>query len=251
MKIARFLIEDRPQHTVVEKDGVRIINNSIFEDNLDLSKDLIKIDELRVLAPVVPSKIVCAGLNYKDHALELNMGIPSEPTLFLKPPSSVIAAYENIVYPDSVTRLDYEAELAIIIKKKAKDVSVKEAGNYILGFTCLNDITARDLQEKDIQWTRAKSFDTFCPLGPYIVSGIDPSNLKIELKVNDLIRQSSSTKNMIFSIDYLLSFVSKVMTLLPGDVITTGTPKGVGELSKGDRVEVDIEGIGTLKNQVI
>ena len=251
MKIARLLIEGRPQHVVVEANGVRIINNSIFEDDLDISKDLIDIDGLKVLAPVSPSKIVCVGLNYQDHAKELNMQIPDEPTLFLKPPSSVIAPYENIVYPDSVTRLDYEAELAIIIKKKAKDISVQEAGNYILGLTCLNDVTARDLQNKDIQWTRAKSFDTFCPIGPYIVSGVDPSNLKIELKVNDSIKQSSSTKNLIFSIDYIISFISNVMTLFPGDIIATGTPEGVGPLSKGDAVAVDIESIGTLKNKVI
>jgi len=230
---------------------VRIINSSIFDNDLEVSKDIIKIDGLRVLAPVLPTKIVCVGLNYQDHALELNMQIPLEPTLFLKPPSSVIGPYENIVYPDSVTRLDYEAELAIIIKKKAKDVAVKEVSDYILGFTCLNDVTARDLQKKDIQWARAKSFDTFCPIGPYIVSGVDPSNLKIELKVNNIIKQSSTTKNMIFATDYLVSFITHVMTLLPGDIIATGTPKGVGPLSKGDRVEVDIEGIGALENKVI
>ena len=195
-----------------------------------------------------PSKIILAGLNYRDHARELKMKIPRQPVIFLKPPTTLIGHKANIIYPKGVRRLDYEAELALIIKTKARNVSVKEAKKYILGFTCLNDVTARDLQKKDGQWTRAKSFDTFCPLGPRIKSGLDVSDLRIQAYLNGKIKQNSSTRHFIFSPEYLVSFVSKVMTLLPGDIISTGTPAGVGPMKRGDKIEVSIEGIGSLIN---
>lgn len=198
-----------------------------------------------------PSKIVCAGLNYIDHAKELNMKIPDEPIIFLKPSSSVIFSNEKIKYPRMSKRVDYEAELAVVIGKKCKNVSDKNAKKYILGYACLNDVTSRDLQKKDGQWTRAKSFDTFCPLGPHIVSGINPDNLKIELYLNGELKQSSNTKNLIFKIPELVSFISKIMTLEKYDVIATGTPVGVGPVKIGDKIEVKIEKIGTLTNYVV
>ncbi|MBI5573140.1 MAG: fumarylacetoacetate hydrolase family protein [Elusimicrobia bacterium] len=198
-----------------------------------------------------PSKIVAVGLNYIDHAKELNMRIPDEPVIFLKPPSSVIFNNEKIKYPKMSKQVDYEAELAVVIGKKCKNVSEENSKKYILGYACLNDVTARDLQKKDRQWTRAKSFDTFCPVGPHIVSGINPDQLKIELFLNGKLKQSSNTKNLIFKIGKLVSFISKIMTLEKYDVIATGTPVGVGPVKIGDKIEVKIEKIGTLKNYVV
>ncbi|WP_456472186.1 fumarylacetoacetate hydrolase family protein [Methanocaldococcus sp.] len=200
---------------------------------------------------IKPTKIVCVGLNYIDHAKELNMEIPDEPVIFLKPTSAIIYNEDYIVLPKASKRVDYEVELAYIIKKKAKNVKKEEAEDYILGYTILNDVTARDLQKKDGQWTRAKSFDTFCPIGPRVVKDIDPMNLKIECRVNNEVRQRSNTKNMIFDVYELLEFISSIMTLYPGDIISTGTPPGVGELKDGDIVECEVENIGVLKNYVV
>jgi len=197
-----------------------------------------------------PSKIIAIGLNYHDHAKELNMPIPDHPIMFLKPPTTVIQSGQEIIYPPQSNNVHYEGELAIVIKDKIKNVSKEEASKHIKGYTCANDVTARDLQNIDGQWTRAKSFDTFCPLGPGIARDIDPLNLKVQTRVNGQVKQSSNTKNMIFNVFELVSFVSSVMTLLPGDVIITGTPPGVGPLKVGDTVEIDIEGIGILKNSV-
>jgi 2-keto-4-pentenoate hydratase/2-oxohepta-3-ene-1,7-dioic acid hydratase in catechol pathway len=178
------------------------------------------------------------------------MPIPSEPIIFLKPPTAALSHKGKIVYPPGVKRLDYEAELAFVIKKKAKNIPQKDVSKYILGYTCLNDVTARDLQKKDVQWTRAKSFDSFCPVGPWIETDLNPDNLKITCCLNRALKQRSSTSNFIFSVPYLVSFISKVMTLCPGDIISTGTPPGVGPMQKGDRVAVEIEGIGCLENIV-
>ncbi|MBP1747494.1 MAG: 5-carboxymethyl-2-hydroxymuconate Delta-isomerase [Deltaproteobacteria bacterium] len=197
-----------------------------------------------------PSKVVAIGLNYRDHAKELNMDLPEYPLIFLKPSTSVIEHGDDIVFPAQTEELHYEGELGIVISQRAKDVPVSEADMYIEGFTCANDVTARDLQRMDGQWTRAKSFDTFCPLGPRIVKDRDPGALRITTRVNGQIRQQSTTANMIFNVYELVSFVSGVMTLLPGDVIITGTPPGVGPLNPGDTVEIDIENIGILKNKV-
>ena len=197
-----------------------------------------------------PSKIVCAGLNYLDHAKEMNMDIPKEPIIFLKAPSSVINDNEFIVYPEQTKELHYEAELAIIIKDKIRNIAESEASSHILGYTCANDVTARDLQRADGQWGRAKSFDTFCPVGPIIVSDIDPNDLEIKALLNGKVVQKSRTSQMIFKPAYLVSFISRIMTLLPGDIILTGTPPGIGPMQKGDRVVVEIEGIGALTNTV-
>ena len=197
-----------------------------------------------------PTKIVCVGLNYRDHAKEMNAPLPKEPVLFLKPLTTLIGPEEDIIYPEMSDRVDYEAELAIIIKDKIKNIEETEAMGHIEGFTCLNDVTARDLQKKDGQWTRAKSFDTFCPVGPKIVKGIDPNNVKIQSFLNGELKQDSSTSNFIFKVEKLVSFISKVMTLMPGDIIATGTPAGIGPMKKKDRIEVKIEGIGSLVNYV-
>jgi len=196
-----------------------------------------------------PSKIVCVGLNYIDHAKELNMELPKEPIIFLKPTSAIIYNNDTIIIPPQSNRVDYEVELAIVIGKKCKNIKKKDALNYIRGYTILNDITARDIQERDGQWTRAKSFDTFCPIGPKIVKeDICPNNLNIQLKVNGEIKQKSNTNNMIFTIEEIVEFVSSIMALYPDDIISTGTPPNVGKLNKGDIVEAEIEGIGTLRN---
>jgi 2-keto-4-pentenoate hydratase/2-oxohepta-3-ene-1,7-dioic acid hydratase in catechol pathway len=197
-----------------------------------------------------PTKIICVGLNYIDHAKELNMEIPKEPIIFLKPTSGIIYNNDTIVRPKISKRVDYEVELAIVIGKECKNVKKEDAMEHIKGYTILNDVTARDLQEKDGQWTRAKSFDTFCPIGPKIVSDLDPHDLDIQLRLNGEVKQKSNTKNMIFKVDELVEFVSSIMTLYPGDIISTGTPPGVGQLEKGDIVEAEIEGIGILKNYV-
>ena len=197
-----------------------------------------------------PTKIVAIGLNYHDHAKELNMAIPELPLLFMKPSTSVIGHEESIIYPALTEELHYEGELAIVIGKKARHVSKDDAPQYVAGYTCANDVTARDLQRLDGQWTRSKSFDTFCPLGPVIARDIDPTGLTIVTRVNGITKQLSNTNMMIFNVFDLITYISSIMTLLPGDVIVTGTPPGVGPLVHGDTVEVEIEGIGILKNYV-
>jgi len=199
----------------------------------------------------VPSKIVCVGLNYRAHAEEMALPIPEEPALFFKPLTALCGPDDPIVYPALSSRVDYEAELAIVIRKRCRQVPVERAREYILGYTCLNDVTARDIQMRDRLPSRAKAFDTFCPVGPCIASGIDPNAVEIETWVNGERRQAGSSKAFIFPVEDLVARTSAVMTLLPGDLISTGTPAGVGPLVPGDRVEVRIEGIGSLKNPVI
>lgn len=240
MKIGRFLYKEKEFFGIVKE-------NEVFDvaalDSYDLK-------DLKILTPTTPTKIVAVGLNYKDHAKELNMPIPDEPLIFLKPPSSALAHKEYIVYPPSSKRVDYEGELAIVIKKTAKNVSYKEAKNYILGYTIANDVTARDLQKKDVQFTRSKSFDTFTPFGPFIETDIDPSNITIKTYLNNELKQEGNTKEFIFDSFYLVSFISNIMTLHRGDIILTGTPKGVGPMQKGDEVKIEIENIGELINYV-
>ena len=206
--------------------------------------------EIRLLPPVQPTKVVAIGLNYRDHAEEVGLPIPEEPLLFLKPPSSVIGPGDTIVMPPQSRRVDYEAELAIAIGKTASKVTARDSRDYILGYTCLNDVTARDLQGKDGQWTRAKGFDTFCPIGPWVETEIDTLDLKIELYLNEERKQESRTSMLIFNPYLLVEFISGVMTLFPGDVIATGTTSGIGPMKSGDTVEVRIEGIGSLTNRV-
>jgi 2-keto-4-pentenoate hydratase/2-oxohepta-3-ene-1,7-dioic acid hydratase in catechol pathway len=206
-------------------------------------------EDVTVLAPTCPSKIVCVGLNYIDHALELKELVPAKPVLFLKPSTSVIGPGENIVYPISSERVDYEGELGVVIGQRCKNVVNPE--QVILGYTCFNDVTARDLQKEDGQWTRAKSFDSFAPVGPFVSTNLDPRNVAIKTRVNGRLKQSSNTRDLIFDVDYLIKFISRIMTLEAGDIIATGTPRGVGQLRAGDVVEVEIPGVGTLSNEVI
>ena len=199
---------------------------------------------------VAPSKIVCVGRNYAEHAKELGNEAPSEPILFLKPPSAVLAPGGTIIRPPQSQRVDFEGELAIVISRRARSIPRSQWRDVVLGFTCANDVTARDLQKKDVQFTRGKSFDTFCPIGPEIETDLDPSALSLVTRVNGEVKQNGNTRDMIFKPDFLIEFITSVMTLCPGDVILTGTPSGVGPLSAGDDVEVEIEGIGTLRNHV-
>ncbi len=249
-KYARFSIDSNlPLYGLVENDVIGKIDGDIFS-SFKITKKKYSIKNVKILSPCLPGKIVAVGLNYIDHAKELGMKIPAEPVLFMKPSTSVIGPDDNIIYPKMSRRVDYEAELAVIIKDKTKNIQPEEAHTHIFGYTCLNDVTARDLQKKDGQWTRAKSFDTFCPIGPYIVTDINPDNLKIALFLNGQLKQSSSTSNLIFNVQKLVSFISKVMTLFPGDIIATGTPSGIGPLKCEDKVEVVIEKVGRLRNFV-
>ena len=250
MKIVRYQDGTVIKWGVIEEKMVREMEGDPFE-HFHLSSRTKKMEEVRLLTPCLPSKIVALGLNYRDHAEEVKMELPKEPLIFLKPSTTVIGSGEAIVYPKMSKRVDYEAELAVVIKKKAKAVPEENAAEYILGYTCLNDVTARDLQPKDGQWTKSKGFDTFAPIGPWIVTDIDPHHLDISSYLNGERRQHSNTKNLIFGPQQLVSFISRVMTLLPGDVIATGTPSGIGPMAIGDRVDVVIEGIGTLSNAVI
>jgi 2-keto-4-pentenoate hydratase/2-oxohepta-3-ene-1,7-dioic acid hydratase in catechol pathway len=210
---------------------------------------IIRLADAHLLAPVTPTKVVCVGLNYSPHIAELDHAVPSEPVIFIKPSTSVIGPDQPIVIPPDVGRVDYEAELGVVIGRRTHRVSPELARDCVLGVTCGNDVTARDLQSTDGQWTRAKGFDTFCPLGPWI-SSIDPSDLELECLVNGEVRQHARTSEMLFDPYELVSFVSSVMTLVPGDVVLTGTPGGIGPLHPGDVVEVRIEGVGSLANPV-
>lgn len=247
MKIGRAITGDgvTVNFCITEDITPRIFENESGKTGKEIS---IK----KILPPVMPSKVVCVGLNYRDHAKELGFDLPEEPLIFLKPSTSVIGHLDNILYPVQSERVDYEAELAVVISRPCSKVNPEEAASYILGYTCLNDVTARDLQIKDGQWTRAKSFDTFCPIGPYIETEIcDPDNLDIKLFLNGETRQASNTSNLIFPVNELISRISHIMTLNEGDIIATGTPSGIGPMNRGDRVCVEIEGIGVLENMLI
>ena len=209
------------------------------------------LSKVKLLAPCQPCKIIALGLNYLEHIKEMKMSMPLQPLIFLKSPSALVGPGDNIVSPSASQRVDYEAELAVVIKKKARNVSTRRAPEYILGYTCFNDVTARDLQKLDGQWARAKSFDTFAPLGPWIVDSIDPNKLKIETLLNGKVKQRSTTNDLIFKIDEIISFISGIMTLMPGDIIATGTPPRVGPMLPGDKVEIRIQKIGSLINKVV
>lgn len=249
MKFARIDHNGQIFYGIVEGNAVRAIEGDIFGEWRPTSK-IYSMDMVRILPPCVPSKIIGIGLNYRDHAEEMGVPLPEEPIIFIKPSTSVIGHEDTIILPSISQRVDYEAELAAVIGRRARKVSVEKANEYILGYTCFNDITARDLQKKDVQFTRSKSFDTFSSFGPWIVKDINAMDLRIETRVNNEIKQSSRTSYLHRNVYELVSFVSHVMTLLPGDMIATGTPSGVGPLKDGDIVEVIIEGIGVLRNYV-
>lgn len=248
MKIARLRLPEGVFFASLKEDGYHLILGNIFTEWGELSEPYR--GEYTLLPPVDPSKVVCLGANYKKHAEELHLDVLPEPTVFLKPPSSVIASGEDILYPASATRVDYEAELAVIIGRRAKNVSEKDALSFVLGYTAANDVTERDMQKRDGQWTRAKSFDTFCPLGAFIETDLDPESAQVVGKKNGVIVQNGNTRDLINSVRRAISFISGVMTLEPGDVILTGTPEGIGELKLGDLFEVEINGTLMLSNSV-
>lgn len=233
--------------------GDRVFNGDVDDDRIVSDGVSYELEEVKLLPPSVPTKVVCVGLNYLEHARELRMDLPDEPIIFLKPPSAVVGHDDEIILPEMSRRVDYEGELAVVISRRCRRISADEADDYILGYTCFNDVTARDLQQKDGQWTRSKSFDTFAPVGPWVaqMSVEDAEDLSISTRVNGETRQRSNTSDLIFGVAELVEFVSSIMTLEPGDVIATGTPPGVGRLESGDIVEVEIEGIGLLRNRAV
>lgn len=250
MRLVRFLVQGRTTYGVLDNDEVTVLDGAL-SGPLKKSSRRYVLSDVKLLAPCSPSKIVAVGLNYRDHAHELGMPAPEAPIIFLKPPTAVIGPGEVILYPAMSGRVDYEAELGVVIKDRVKRVLPDEALDHVLGYACANDVTARDLQKTDGQWTRAKSFDTFCPVGPWIETDLDPADLLVESYLNGERRQSSRTSQFIFKIDELISFISGIMTLEPGDLIITGTPPGIGPMKPGDEIEVRVEGIGSLRNRVI
>ncbi|NLB35219.1 MAG: fumarylacetoacetate hydrolase family protein [Elusimicrobia bacterium] len=253
MRFVRFLYKKDQEFAaawgLLHEDEIEFIEGNPFAE-WKTTGETIKIYKVRYLAPTRPQKIICSGLNYANHAKEMDMKIPPDPVIFLKPPSSIQHPEGDIVMPPDCKELDFEAELAIIIKHRAKNISPEEAKDYILGYTCLNDVTARKYQTPGSQWTRSKGYDTFCPIGPIISCGINPNRLDIKTFLNEEEKQSSNTSEMIINAEKLVSIVSGYMTLNPGDIISTGTPSGVGKMVIGDVVEVVIEKIGTLRNYV-
>lgn len=250
MKIVRFQIEDEAKYGAIDGEVINEIEGDIFGE-INITDKLHNVNGIKILPSCSPSKIIAIGLNYKDHAKEMGSALPEEPRIFLKPGTAVVGHEDKIIYPTHMSsHVDYEGELAVVMGRKAKNVEEKDALEYVFGYTCLNDITARDLQSKDIQFTRAKGFDTFAPLGPVIETDVDPGDLKISTYLNGERKQHSRTSNLLFSVPKLVSFISNIMTLLPGDVISTGTPAGVGPMKSGDKVEVEIERIGRLTNHV-
>jgi 2-keto-4-pentenoate hydratase/2-oxohepta-3-ene-1,7-dioic acid hydratase in catechol pathway len=250
MRFVRFAIGSTIGYGLHESDGsIRAINSTPFLP-WQPTGERFDPEQVRLLAPVLPSKVVAVGLNYRSHAEETGMALPEEPMIFLKPSTSVIGPGDTIYLPPQSKRVDHEGELAVIIGRAARNVTDVAAAEAILGYTCANDVTARDLQSKDVQFTRAKGFDTFCPLGPEVSTDLDPTNLELTCRVNGEVRQKANTSDLVFGPAALVAFISSVMTLLPGDVILTGTPAGISPLGDGDVVEVEISGIGVLRNPV-
>jgi 2-keto-4-pentenoate hydratase/2-oxohepta-3-ene-1,7-dioic acid hydratase in catechol pathway len=236
---------------VAERDGEwHIVTSDVFAGKI-VEGDEFDHESAKFLAPVLPSKIVCVGLNYRDHALEQGKPLPPEPLLFIKPSTTVIGPGAAIENPMWAGRIDHEAELGIVIGKVARNVPIGKANDYILGLTCVNDVTARDLQNKDGQYTRCKGFDTFAPIGPCIALGLDGKDLEVRGYVNGQMRQNSRTRELIFTLPELVTFITSVMTLLPGDIISTGTPSGIGPIAPGDSVTIHVEGVGALTNPVV
>jgi 2-keto-4-pentenoate hydratase/2-oxohepta-3-ene-1,7-dioic acid hydratase in catechol pathway len=237
-----------PRHVVEDNGAWHLVEGDIF-DSWKAGAEIASSGH-RLLPPVMPSKIVAVGLNYKDHAAEVRKPLPAEPLLFLKPSTAVIGPEDPIVLPEGAGRVDHEAEMGVVIGARASRVGEQDASRYVLGITCVNDVTARELQAKDVQYTRAKGFDTFAPIGPCIATDLAYGSLAVEGWVNGTRRQASTTRELIFSVPQLVAFITSVMTLLPGDIITTGTPSGIGTLTAGDRVTIKVQGVGELTNPV-
>jgi len=264
MKYCRFQLDSQAHYGLVEsvagKDEItRLLlrppeqMGGDIEDLPTKRMDRLPFAEARLLAPVRPSKIVCVGRNYREHAAELGNEVPAEPLIFFKPPSSLLAPEQQIRRPKFSQRVDFEGELAVVVGRTCYKAGPDEdVRPYILGYTCLNDVTARDVQKNDSQWTRAKGFDTFCPVGPLVTDEIDPwAGVSVETRVSGEIRQQGNTRDFIFPLEVIIRYITQVMTLFPGDVIATGTPKGVGPVVAGEVIEVSVEGVGTLRNPVV
>ncbi len=251
MRLVRFRFGDRIATGAADFDSeaIRVLQGTFFEDPLPTGEE-VPFDDVRLLAPVLPSKVVCVGKNYAAHAAEFDQEVPEEPLLFLKPSTAVIGPHDPIRLLPISNRVDYEGELAVVIGRLARHVRAEEAFRVILGYTCANDVTLRDLQHANDQWTRAKGFDGSCPLGPWIETDLDPTDVRVETRLNGDIRQAGQSSDMVFGVATLIEYVTSFMTLLPGDVLLTGTPEGVGKLSAGDLVEVEVDGVGTLANPV-
>ena len=249
MRIARFNLKNQIRFGVVEDSTIKLMDGEPFE-GIQLTGEEIPLSSVKLLAPVSPSKVVCIGMNYAAHAAEIGQDVPDEPLMFFKPISAIVAPEDEIVLPRQSDQVELEVELAVVISKQAKDIAESEVIDHILGFTVGNDVTARDLQFTDLQWARAKGFDTFCPLGPWIETEFDWVNTRVESRINGEVRQRSMTSDMIFDIPKLVSFVSQNLTLYPGDVILTGSPAGISRIDHGDVVECEIEGIGVLRSHV-
>src|SRR5579859_159681 len=254
MKFCRFVAKDSPEPRfgILDGNGVAEIAAAPWAAaRPDKTGKLFELDSVKLLAPVAPSKIVCVGRNYAAHAAELGNDVPKEPLIFLKPLSSIIGPGDAIVLPKYSNRVEHEGELGLVVGRRASHLSDSDNSlSYLCGYTCVNDVTARDLQKADVQFTRAKGFDTFCPVGPHIETELNPSDLFVECRVNGTVRQSGRTSLMIFSPEFAVRWISRMMTLEPGDLIATGTPAGVGPLTAGDTTEVSVEGIGVLSNPV-
>lgn len=251
MKIVRIRLEDGEiAYGAVEPDGIRVHQGTPFVA-WEPTETVVAFDEAQLLAPVFPTKVVCVGRNYVEHAAELGNEVPDEPVIFLKPATAVIGPGQPIVLPPEAETVHHEAELAIVVGTVSRRVKAEDASKHIIGYTAANDVSARNLQKKDGQWTRAKGFDTFCPLGPALETELDPVGLSIVARVNGEVRQDGNTEDMVFGVGEIFEFVTRVMTLLPGDVILTGTPSGVGPIVPGDFVEIAIERIGSLSNPVV
>jgi 2-keto-4-pentenoate hydratase/2-oxohepta-3-ene-1,7-dioic acid hydratase in catechol pathway len=252
VKIVRFRFQGQAEYGLLEAESgdIRLLVGDLF-GQFEAGSVVASLEDVELLPPIQPGKVVAVGYNYAGHADELKKAQPADPLIFLKAPSSIIGSGAEIVYPYEAQNVSYEGELVVVIGRQCRRVSPEEALNYVLGYTCGNDITDRDLQKKDVQYARAKSYDTFGPLGPYLAIGLDANNLKIESRQNGEVRQNSNTALLLHSPAKLVSWASQSMTLYPGDVIYTGTPKGVGLIQPGDLLEVEVEGIGVLRNRVV
>jgi 2-keto-4-pentenoate hydratase/2-oxohepta-3-ene-1,7-dioic acid hydratase in catechol pathway len=250
LRIVRYTDGGPPSWGVLEDQQVRSAEGQPFVD-LAPSDVVGPLDKVELLAPVVPTKVMCVGRNYREHAAELGNPVPDEPLLFLKPPSSIVGPGHDVIYPELSKRVDHEAELTVVIGRTAERVSSADAMSVVGGYTCGNDVTARDIQKSDGQWTRGKGFHTFCPLGPWVETDYDPSDVRVTCKVNGDVRQDGQTRDMIFDIPFLIEYITRFTRLEVGDVIMTGTPEGVGPVKVGDTMSVEIEGLGSLNNAVV
>lgn len=250
MKYARFQYQSKACYGEIEGEKIFLLDQSFHEASCQRTGVMVNLSEVKLLTPVQPSKIICVGLNYSKHIEEMGDTLHEEPVIFLKPLTTLIGPEDEVVIPQMSDRVEYEAELVVVIGKTMKDVAEDQVFDSIFGYTCGNDVTARDLQQKDGQWTRSKGFDTFCPMGPWIVTDLDSSELDIRSILNGETKQSSNTKYFIYSVAKLISYISQIMTLNPGDVIMTGTPEGVGPMKSGDEIVIEVEGIGQLSNTI-